>query len=253
MKLKGKVAIVTGGASGIGAATARRFAAEGAKLALVDQDKEGLARVAAEIEAGGGEAMVVPADVSNGAEAHAGVGRVMHRWNRIDVLMTAAGMSTGGTIDAVDEAAWDRTFDVNVKGTYLWIHHAIKPMIAAGSGAIVTVGSQLAQASPGRNAAYVASKGAIASLTKTIAVDHARQGIRINALMPGVIDTPMPARTLKRYEDPEKMRAYWHERHPMGRIGKPEEVARAALFLASEDSSFVTGTLLFVDGGWTAH
>ncbi len=253
MKLKGKVAIVTGGASGIGAATARLFAAEGARLALVDQDKDGLAKVGAEIEAAGGEAMVVPADVSNGAEAHAGVGRVMHRWNRIDVLMTAAGMSTGGTIDAVDEAAWDRTFDVNVKGTYLWIHHAIKPMIAAGSGAIVTVGSQLAQASPGRNAAYVASKGAIASLTKTIAVDHAKQGIRINALMPGVIDTPMPARTLKRYEDPEKMRAYWHERHPMGRIGKPEEVARAALFLASEDSSFVTGTLLFVDGGWTAH
>ena len=253
MKLRDKVAIVTGGASGIGAATARLFAAEGARLALVDQDKDGLARIAAEIESAGGEAMVVPADVSSAAEAHAGVARVMHRWNRIDVLMTAAGMSTGGTVDSIDEAAWDRTFDVNVKGTFLWIHHAIKHMIAAGSGAIITVGSQLAQSSPGRNAAYVASKGAIASFTKTMAVDHAKQGIRINALMPGVIDTPMPARTLKRYADPEKMRAYWHERHPMGRIGKPEEVAKAALFLACEDSSFVTGTLLFVDGGWTAH
>jgi NAD(P)-dependent dehydrogenase (short-subunit alcohol dehydrogenase family) len=253
MKLRDKVAIVTGGASGIGAASARLFAAEGARVALVDQDKDGLARVADEIAAAGGEAMAIPADVSSGAEAHAGVGRVLHRWGRIDVLMTAAGISTGGTIDAVEEAAWDRTFDVNVKGTYLWIHHAIKPMIAAGSGAIVTVGSQLAQASPGKNAAYVASKGAVASLTKTVAVDHARQGIRVNALMPGVIDTPMPARTLKRYADPEAMRAYWHERHPMGRIGKPEEVARAALFLACDDSSFVTGTLLFVDGGWTAH
>jgi NAD(P)-dependent dehydrogenase (short-subunit alcohol dehydrogenase family) len=126
-------------------------------------------------------------------------------------------------------------------------------MIAAKKGSIVTIGSQLAQSSPGRNAAYVATKGAIASFTKTMAVDHALQGIRVNALMPGVIDTPMPARTLKRYADPEAMKAYWKERHPMGRIGQPEEVARAALFLASDDSSFVTGHLLFVDGGWTAH
>jgi 2-keto-3-deoxy-L-fuconate dehydrogenase len=169
------------------------------------------------------------------------------------VLLTAAGMSTGGTVDAIEEAAWDRTFAVNVKGTYLWIHYAIKSMIENRSGAIVTIGSQLAQSSPGKNAAYIASKGAIASFTKTMAVDHAAQGIRVNALMPGVIDTPMPARSLKRYADPEAMKAFWKHRHPMGRIGKPEEVARAALFLASDDSSFVTGTLLFVDGGWTAQ
>ena len=177
----------------------------------------------------------------------------MEKWGRIDVLMTAAGASTGGTVDTIEEAAWDRTFAINVKGTYLWIHYAIAPMIAARSGAIVTMGSQLAQSSPGKNAAYIASKGAIASFTKTIAVDHAAQGIRVNALMPGVIDTPMPAKSLKRYADPEAMKAFWKVRHPMGRIGKPEEVAKAALFLASDDSSFVTGTLLFVDGGWTAH
>jgi 2-keto-3-deoxy-L-fuconate dehydrogenase len=253
MKLKDRVAIVTGAASGIGAASARLFAAEGARLALVDQDKEGLGQVAADIEAKGGSAVTIPADVSSDNEARAGVDRVMERWGRIDVLMTAAGISTGGTVDTIEETAWDRTFAVNVKGTYLWIHYAIRPMIAAKSGAIVTVGSQLAQASPGRNAAYVASKGAIASFTKTMAVDHAAQGIRINALMPGVIDTPMPARSLKRYADPEAMRTYWKHRHPMGRIGKPEEVASAALFLASDDSSFVTGTLLFIDGGWTAH
>lgn len=253
MKLKNNVAIVTGAASGIGAASARLFAAEGAKVALVDQDKEGLGQVASDIEAAGGSALVIPADVSSGAEAQAGVDQVMERWGRIDVLMTAAGISMGGTVDLVEEAAWDRTFAVNVKGTYLWIHYAIRPMIEARSGAIVTVGSQLAQASPGKNAAYVASKGAIASFTKTMAVDHAAQGIRVNALMPGVIDTPMPARSLKRYDDPDAMRAYWKQRHPMGRIGQPEEVARAALFLASDDSSFVTGTLLFVDGGWTAH
>ncbi|MCA0303814.1 MAG: SDR family oxidoreductase [Proteobacteria bacterium] len=253
MKLKDRVAIVTGAASGIGAASASLFAAEGAGVALVDRDQEGLGQVAAAIEARGGQVLTLPADVTSDADARAGVERVLSTWGRVDVLMTAAGISMGGTVDTIEEAAWDRTFAVNVKGTYLWIHHAIKPMIAARSGAIVTVGSQLAQSSPGRNAAYVASKGAIASFTKTIAVDHAAQGIRINALMPGVIDTPMPANSLKRYADPEAMRTFWKHRHPMGRIGQPDEVARAALFLACEDASFITGTLLFVDGGWTAH
>jgi NAD(P)-dependent dehydrogenase (short-subunit alcohol dehydrogenase family) len=249
MKLKDKVAIVTGAGSGIGAATARLFAAEGARVALVDRDPEGLRRVSGEIAG----SLAIEADVSDNAQAHDGVALVMKQWGRIDVLMTAAGISLGGTVDAIDEASWDRTFAVNVKGSYLWIHHAIKPMIAAKSGTIVTVGSQLAQSSIGKNAAYIASKGAIASFTKTIAVDHAPQGIRINALMPGVIDTPMPARSLQRQADPEASRAFWRQRHPMGRIGQPEEVAKAALFLASDDSSFVTGTLLFVDGGWTAH
>ena len=249
MKLKDKVAIITGGASGIGAATARLFAAEGARVALVDRDASGLAKVAAEIAG----ALTIEADVSSNAQAQAGVARVLKEWARIDVLMTAAGISLGGTVDKIDEEAWDRTFNVNVKGTYLWVHHAIKPMLAAKSGAIVTVGSQLAQSSIGNTAAYIASKGAIASFTQTIAVDHAAQGVRVNALMPGVIDTPMPARSIQRQADPEAARAFWKKRHPMGRIGQPEEVAKAALFLASDDSSFVTGTLLFVDGGWTAH
>ena len=253
MKLKDRVAVVTGAASGIGAASARLFAAEGAKLALVDLDEVGLGQVAADIEAKGGKAITIAADVSQAESARDGVARVMETWGRIDVLMTAAGISLGGTVDALSEATWDRTFAINVKGTYLWIHHAIQPMIAARSGAIVTVGSQLAQSSLGKNAAYVASKGAIASFTKTIAVDHAPQGIRVNALMPGVIDTPMPARSLLRQADPEAARSFWKQRHPIGRIGQPEEVAKAALFLASDDSSFVTGTLLFVDGGWTAH
>ena len=253
MKLKDRVAIVTGGASGIGAASARLFAAEGAKLALVDQDNIGLGQVAADIEAAGGSAIIIPADVSSDAEARAGVDRVVEKWGRIDVLLTAAGMLAGGTVDTIEEAAWDRTFDVNVKGTYLWIHYAIRSMIENKSGAIVTVGSQLAQSSPGKNAAYIASKGAIASFTKTIAVDHAAQGIRVNALMPGVVDTPMVGGSLKRHADPEAMKTFWKHRHPMGRIGKPEEVARAALFLACDDSSFVTGTLLFIDGGWTAQ
>ena len=175
MKLKDQVAIVTGAASGIGAATARLFATEGAKVALVDLDEAGLAKVAAEI---GSETLVIPADVSNNDQARAGVAKVLEKWGRLDVLVTAAGASFGGTVDKVDEATWDRTFAINVKGTFLWVHHAIQPMIAAKSGAIVTLGSQLAQSSLGTNVAYIASKGAIVSFTKTVAVDHAAQGIR---------------------------------------------------------------------------
>ncbi|SJZ75346.1 NAD(P)-dependent dehydrogenase, short-chain alcohol dehydrogenase family [Enhydrobacter aerosaccus] len=253
MKLKDRIAIVTGAASGIGAASALLFASEGAKVALVDLDEKRLEQVATDIQSKGGETVSIAADVSQADQARAGVHRILDKWGKVDVLMTAAGVSLGGTVDRIDEATWDRTFAINVKGTFLWVHHAIQPMIAAGSGAIVTVGSQLAQSSLGKNAAYVASKGAIASFTKTIAVDHAAQGVRVNALMPGVIDTPMPARSLQRQADPEAARRGWTERHPMKRIGQPEEVAKAALFLASDDSSFVTGTLLFVDGGWTAH
>src|SRR5260370_20296093 len=207
MKLKDRVAIVTGAASGIGAASAKLFAAEGASLALVDQNEVGLKKVAAEIKAKGGAAITITADVSKDAKARTGVARVIKRWGRIDVLLTAAGASTGGTVDRIDEAAWDRTFAINVKGTYLWIHYAIPHMIAAKKGAIVTIGSQLAQSSPGKNAAYVASKGAIASFTTPITVDHPRQHIRVNGLMPGVLDTPMPAHPRHRSADPEAMKA----------------------------------------------
>jgi NAD(P)-dependent dehydrogenase (short-subunit alcohol dehydrogenase family) len=253
MKLKDKVAIVTGGASGIGAASARLFAAEGARIALVDLDPLGLGQVAADIEGTGGQAITITADVSQGEPAREGVERVMEKWGRVDVLMTAAGISLGGTVDAVSEATWDRTFAVNVKGTYLWVHHAIRPMIAARSGAIVTVGSQLAQSSLGKNAAYVASKGAIASFTKTIAVDHAPQGIphqRPDARCHRHADAgalaPPPGRP--------RGGARGLEAAPSAGPHRPARGGRAAaLFLASDDSSFVTGTLLFVDGGWTAH
>ena len=257
-----KVVVVSGAGSvgpgwGNGRAIAVQMVEEGAHVLALDRELArmdetlALAQKAALTSRGSIEAMAC--DVTDSDAFKACIDHAMARWGRIDVLLTAAGASTGGTVDTIDEAAWDRTFAINVKGTYLWIHYAIAPMIVARSGAIVTIGSQLAQSSPGKNAAYIASKGAIASFTKTMAVDHAAQGIRVNALMPGVIDTPMPARSLKRYADPEAMRTFWKHRHPMGRIGQPEEVAKAALFLACDDSSFVTGTLLFVDGGWTAH
>jgi NAD(P)-dependent dehydrogenase (short-subunit alcohol dehydrogenase family) len=228
------------------------FAAEGAKLVLVDIDEQALNETASGIRAGGGTVLTQVADVADGKTARDAVARVIDELGRIDVVMTCSGISVGGTVATIDEATWDRVFSINVKGTYLWLHEALPGMIERGSGSIIMVASQLAVSSGGNNAAYIASKGAITSLAKTMAVDHARQGIRVNALMPGVIDTPMSRRSVNRHADPVATRERWAERHAMGRFGTPEEVARAALFLASEDSSFTTGSLLFVDGGWTA-
>lgn len=252
MKLQERVAVITGAASGIGAATALLFAQQGARVALVDMDGVGLAQTRQAVAAAGAAARVIQADVSQGRQAADGIASIMADWGRIDVVVTAAGTSTGGTVASTDEAAWDRVFAINVKGTYNWLHAALPHMVAQGSGSIVLIDSQLAVASGGNNAAYIASKGAIASLARTMAVDHSPQGIRVNAVMPAVIDTPMSRRSLGRYADPEATRQRWMQRHPMNRFGTAEEVARAVLFLASDDASFTTGSLLFVDGGWTA-
>ncbi len=251
-KLADRVAVITGGASGIGAATARRFAEEGARVALVDQDEALLKTTADAIAAAGGTVMTWPSDVTQKAGADDGIARVLATWRQIDIVVTAAGISTGGTVPTIDEATWDRVFATNVKGTYLWLHAALPSMIERQRGAVVMIASQLAVSSGGNNAAYIASKGAIVSLTRTMAVDHAPHGIRVNALAPGVIDTPMPRRSIQRYADPDATRKRWMQRHPLGRFGRPEEVANGALYLASDDSSFTTGSLLFIDSGWTA-
>jgi len=255
MKLQERVAVITGAASGIGAACALLFAQQGARVALVDMDADGLARTRQAIEGAGvaaGAARVIQADVSQARQADEGIASVVADWGRVDVVVTAAGTSVGGTVASTDEAAWDRVFAINVKGTYNWLHAALPHMMAQLGGSIVLIGSQLAVSSGGNNAAYIASKGAIASLAKTMAVDHAPQGIRVNAVMPAVIDTPMSRRSIGRYADPQATRQRWMQRHPMNRFGTADEVARAVLFLASDDASFTTGSLLFVDGGWTA-
>lgn len=242
MRLQGKVALITGAASGIGQAIAERFDREGARLALVDQTLATMPN-----------ARSFTGDVSDPALAASTVAQAVEAFGRLDILVTAAGISMQGQVTNTEPADWDRVFAVNVRGTYLFMRAAIPVMASRGGGSIVTIASQLALSGGGRGgAAYIASKGAIVSLTRTSAVDHAAQGIRINSLLPGATDTPLLQRGFSRQPDPDAARERSRTRHPMGRFGKVEEMAAAALYLASDEASFTTGVCLPVDGGWTA-
>ena len=252
MRLAGKVAVVTGGGSGIGRASALLFAQEGARLGLVDRDGEAAEAVAAAIRAMGGEALVRVGDVGEPGRADADAAAVLAAFGRIDVLLTAAGFSSGGTALTIRLEDWDAVLRANLWGTWLWARAVLPAMQAAGSGSIVTVASQLARAGGRNNSAYIAAKGAILSLTKTMALDFAADGIRVNAILPGAIETPLLARSFARSATPEATREASRQRHPMGRFGQAEEVAQAALYLASDAASFTTGTEHVVDGGWLA-
>jgi NAD(P)-dependent dehydrogenase (short-subunit alcohol dehydrogenase family) len=252
MTLTGRTAIVTGAASGIGRASALLFAREGAFVALVDRDETGLQQTLAAIEGANGEASVHVGDVSVVDFAKTVVDEIMARRGRLDVLMTAAGFSCGGTVLTTDPADWDAVFRTNVGGTWLWSRAAVPEMQRQGAGSIITLASQLAIAGGSNNSAYIAAKGAIISLTKTMALDFATDGIRVNAIAPGAIDTPMLQRSFAHHADPEPVREASRNRHAMKRFGKADEVAETALHLASDASSFTTGTVMVVDGGWLA-
>lgn len=252
MKLQDRVAIVTGAGSGIGREIATLFASEGARIAAVDCNQDSVEGVAAMVAAAGGIARPFAVDVREAPAAADTVQQVLADWRRIDVLVTAAAVSVGGAITATPEKEWDRVFAVNVKGAYLWARAVLPSMIAARRGSIITVGSQLAKAGGRDNASYVASKGAISSLTRSIAIDYASFGIRANVLVPGAIETPMLERSFARHSDPAAAREGSLARHPLGRFGSVREIALGALYLASEESSFTTGSHLVIDGGWLA-
>jgi 2-keto-3-deoxy-L-fuconate dehydrogenase len=252
MKLAGKSAIVTGAGSGIGRASALLFAAEGAKLAIVDRDGAGADETVAAIAAAGGVAKAFAADVAAPDAAAPVVDWVRGNWGSLDILMCAAGFSCGGTVETTTLEDWNAVFAANVGGTWLWAKAAIPAMRGSGGGAILIVSSQMALAGGRANSAYIAAKGALLSLTRTMALDFAADRIRVNALVPGAIDTPLLARGFARNADPAAAAERSRQRHALGRFGRPDEVARAALFLASDDSSFTTGTALAVDGGWLA-
>ena len=252
MRLKGRIAIVTGAGSGIGRASAVLFASEGAFVALVDRDSAGMQQTLSAIRDAGGDGSEHLGDVGDIGFATAVVGEIVSRHGRLDVLMTAAGWSCGGTVVTTDPSDWDAVFRTHVGGTWLWARAAVPQMQRKGKGSIVTVASQLAIAGGKGNSAYIAAKGAIISLTRTMAVDFATDGIRVNAIAPGAIDTPLLNRSFARHADSEKVRETSRNRHAMKRFGQAEEVAEAALYLASDASSFTTGTVMAVDGGWLA-
>jgi 2-keto-3-deoxy-L-fuconate dehydrogenase len=248
MRLKDKIAVITGAGSGIGRATAVLFAQEGAKLALVDRDAAAVEETAKLI----GGALTRVSDVGEPGAADEDAAAILQYYGRIDILYAAAGFSVGGTVLDTKPEDWDAVFRVHVGGTWLWARAVIPAMKRQGGGAIITTASQLAIAGGAGNSAYIAAKGAILSLTRVMALDFVADGIRVNAIVPGAIDTPLLARSMGRRADPEAARAASRARHAMGRFGRPEEVADGVLYLASDSASFTTGIALPVDGGWLA-
>jgi NAD(P)-dependent dehydrogenase (short-subunit alcohol dehydrogenase family) len=248
-RLAGKTALVTGAGSGIGRAIALLFAAEGARVMAADINEASAQAVAEEIVRGGGEARPLRTDTSVQDEVQNAIAAVVDAWGRMDVLVNNAGI--GGPAHT-----WERILAVNLTGVFYGCLHGLAQMAKQGGGAIVNmasmaglVGAVLPQGFPGGfGHAYIASKHAVIGLTKQFGLDGARQNVRVNAICPGWIDTPL-VDPLKQMQ----MIQWAQENTPMGRLGRPEEVAKAALFLASDDSSFMTGAYLVVDGGWTAH
>ena len=252
MKLDGKAALITGGNSGIGQATAALFAQEGARVVLTGRDEARGRAAAAEIEGAGGQAMFLRSDVRLADECRRAVEATLERFGRLDILFNNAGVFYPRNVIDCTEEEWDLTVDVSLKGTFLMSKYALPHMIAQGGGAIVNNASGWGLVGGDEAAAYCAAKGGVVLLTKAMAIDHARQGIRVNCVCPGDVDTPMlPADAQARGMKWEDYLASAANR-PMGRIGRPEEIARAVLFLASDDASFMTGAALVVDGGGTA-
>jgi NAD(P)-dependent dehydrogenase (short-subunit alcohol dehydrogenase family) len=250
MRMMGKVAIITGTKSGIGLATAQLFAAEGARVVLADV--RGAKQEAGEIADLGGEALFVHVDVSSEAQVNALIEKTLAAYGRLDVLVNNAGVELAKKVTDTTEAEWDRLMDVNLKGVFLCCKAAIPVMQRQGGGIIVNVASELGLVGGSEIAAYCASKGGVVQLTKAIAIDHVADGIRVNCVCPGPVGTPLLESIIEASSNPDEERRSIVEKTLLKRVGRPEEIANVILFLASEESSYMTGSIVVVDGGSTA-
>lgn len=246
MRLSGKVAIITGGGSGIGKAIAKAFVHEGAKVAIAGRDSKKLDRAASEI---GPDCLAVNADVSNVGSVEKLVSATLDRFKRINILVNNAAVLLPGTAESLSDEDFDQTFAINVKGLWLLSRAVLPQMRAAGGGSIVNIGSVLSMVGARNRVAYSASKGAVMAMTKAMALDHAAENIRVNCIAPGIVETEMVAR----FSTDDNARKQRVALHPMGRFGQPQEVANAAVFLASDESGWTTGSVLTIDGGYSAQ
>ena len=256
MRLADKVALITGAGSGIGRASATLFASEGAKVVVAGHSEDSALQTVEEIRKTGGKATSASGDVADNADAKGLVDVAVATYGGLDILMNAAGVTSRNALPegASPEEVWDRVVEVNLKGTFLTCFHAVPEMERAGGGSVVNVSSILGLVAfaASRNAGfdpYPSSKGGVVQLTRNLAVDYAEKNVRVNCICPGYIETPLIEpliRDSKKREELERL-------HPIGRLGRPEEVAYAALYLASDEAAFVTGAILPVDGGYTAQ
>lgn len=245
-RFSGKVAFVTGAASGIGRATAIAFASEGARLAILDRTKEALSETAAVVRGAGGEVLVIACDVSEPEQVESAVSRVVATFGRLDIAFNNAGVENkAAPVHEIELKEWDRILDINLRGTFVCMKHELAQMVRQGGGVIVNTSSGAGVRGVAGGGSYAASKHAVIGLTKSAALDYAKQNIRVNAILPGNIETPM----MDRFTGGDIQKAI--DLEPVERLGKPEEIADAVLWMSADLGAFVTGAAISVDGGWS--
>lgn len=247
MRLENKVALITGGGSGIGAGIARMFAREGAQVVICGRREEPLKQVVDEIDQTGGEAVYCVADISSQQQIQQLMQTIKLKFGTIDILVNNAGVYIPDDVTSTSEEEWDRVMDVDAKGVYLMSKAVLPDMITNGKGKIINIASIAGLIGFEKSAAYCAAKGAVVNLTREMALDYAPKGICVNAIAPGVIDTDMTKALL----DNEQAKQQFLNKTPVGRVGTPEDIAHGAVYLASDESDFVVGQTLVIDGGWT--